>query len=75
VYLVSLADFCSRLTASNSFHADGFHDYEPDNDFHWTPGDTAVPLRVLAGFTGASELFLTVVGTTQDLDDGARRVA
>jgi hypothetical protein len=48
----------------------GFHPLEADNNFVWTDGDAAVPMELLATFTGPIEVVLTVAGTTRYIDDG-----
>jgi hypothetical protein len=56
--------------AADPLLLEGFHAYEADNGFRWTDGEAALPQALFAGFTGAVEVVLTVVGTTHYLDEG-----
>jgi autotransporter passenger strand-loop-strand repeat protein len=53
----------------------GFHTFELDNNFIWTDGDAALPIALLAGFSGPVEIVLIVACTTRYIEDGVRRIA
>ena len=50
--------------------ADGFHEYEPEDDWRWTNGDAAVPSALFTGFSGPLLCTLQIGATTQYLDEG-----
>jgi hypothetical protein len=53
----------------------GFHAFEAADGFVWTDGDAALPMALLAGFSGPVEIVLVVRGTTHYIEDGVRQVA
>ena len=56
--------------------AEGFHGYEPDNQFRWTDGNALLPAGLFDGVQGAFELELQVVcRTCYSADAPARAVA
>jgi Hint domain/Collagen triple helix repeat (20 copies) len=56
--------------------AEGFHGYEPDNQFRWTDGNALLPAGLFDGVQGAFELELQVVCRTRySADAPARAVA
>ena len=42
----------------------GFHAFEPENDFIWTDGNAVLPTELLAGFVGPVEIVLGVACST-----------
>jgi len=44
--------------------SEGFHEFEPENDFRWTDGSGLLPGFIFADLTGPSELELDVGCTT-----------
>ena len=40
--------------------AEGFHDFEADNDFRWTSGNAPPPAGLFAGFNGPMQLVLHI---------------
>jgi len=59
------------IEAEDVLLADGFHEYEADNDIRWTDGDAAIPAGLFEGFTGPLEINLRLGGRTSYLDEGS----
>jgi hypothetical protein len=60
----------TAIAADDAALADGFHAFEPDNDFRWTDGDARVPAALFDGMAGPARLELMLGGTARYLDDG-----
>jgi hypothetical protein len=55
--------------------AQGFHAFEANNNFVWTDGDAALPMALLAEFSGPLEIVLIVACTAHYIEDGIPEIA
>jgi hypothetical protein len=53
----------------------GFHAFEADDNFVWTDGDAALPMVLLAEFSGPVEIVLMVACTARYIQDGIPDIA
>ena len=58
------------IEADSILLTEGYHAFEPTNDFRWTDGNAVVPHGLFAKMDGPAMLMVQLGATTQYLDDG-----